>query len=288
VRVPTIALVTDSTTDLPHDWAAERHVEVVPLYTRFGDEVYRDGVDMDNATFYRRLGTSKELPHTSQPSAGDFLAVYRRLLESADAIISIHISRGLSGTISAAEAAKRQLAEQSGTELPIYIVDTRVASAGSALIVWAAADAIAAGRSVAEIVARLSALVERTFTAFTVDTLEFLHRNGRIGAAAALFGSMLKVKPILYFRDGVVGMHEKVRTTARARERLLEIVAEAARGQPVRAAICHSAVPAEAEKARRYLLEHLDCRETLVVEFGPVVGSHGGPGVVGVGFHPLL
>ncbi|MHB0876458.1 MAG: DegV family protein [Anaerolineae bacterium] len=283
----TIAMVTDSTSDLPHDWVAQRQITVVPVYVRFGDEVYRDGVDMDSATFYRRLRTTRELPRTSQPSVGDFLDVYRRLLDTADAVISIHISRGLSGTIAAAEAAKQQLADSLGQEPPIHIVDSRVASAATALVVSAASDCIAAGQSVAQTLATLGNVIEHMFVVFAVDTLEFLHKNGRIGSAAALVGSALHVRPILTFRDGIVAVRERVRTTTRARERLLELVVEAAHGRPIRAGICHADAPAEAEKIRRYLVENLDCREALVVEFGPVVGSHGGPGTVGVGFYPV-
>lgn len=285
--MPEIALVTDSTSDLPSDWAAEHKVHVVPLYVRLGDEVMRDGVDMDAAAFYRRLRTSRVLPGTSQPAVGDFVEVYRRLLERAEAIISVHISRALSGTIAAAEAAKLQLASSSGAEPPIHIVDTRVASAGSALVVSAAADGIAAGLTAPAIVANLQRIVARLFTAFTVDTLDYLHRNGRIGAASALLGSVLQMKPILYFRDGLVAVREKVRTSARARERLIEMVVAEAAGRPVRAAVCHADATDAAEEARVQLARRLDCRELLVVQFGPVVGSHGGPGTLGVGFYAV-
>jgi len=280
--VAEIALVTDSTSDLPREWAAERHVHVVPLYVRFGDEVLRDGVDLDPKEFYRRLRSAKELPRTSQPAVGDFVELYRRLLESAEAVLSVHISRGLSGTIAAAEAAKQQLAAGSGVEPPIHIIDTRAASAGSALVVSAAADGIAAGLTAAALVTRLEQIVARMFTAFTVDTLEYLHKNGRIGTASALLGSVLQVRPILYFRDGLVAVREKPRTSARARERIIELSVAAAGGRPVRAAVCHADAAEAAEEARRQLTEKLDCREALVVQLGPVVGSHGGPGTLGV------
>lgn len=282
-----IALVTDTTTNLPAEWAESRGVHVIPVYIRFGDTTYRDGVDMDAATFYRRLKESPTMPATSQPSVGDFLELYRRLSREASAIVSIHLSAEMSGTMASALAAREQLLSESAEPPEVHVVDSRATSGASALLVSAAADAIAAGHTASDVVRRVEEVRGRLFSAFVVDTLEYLHRGGRIGLAAHLVGSLLQLKPILYFRDGKVAPLEKVRTARRAKERLLEVVAERAGGRPIRAAVAHAQAPEEAERIRRHLEQHFDCRELMVVEFSPVVGAHGGPGTVGVALYTV-
>lgn len=282
----TIALVTDSTSGVGGPWAIEHNVHVLPATVAFGNEVYRDGVDLTSSAFFERLRAGGVLPKTSQPALGEFVALYRKLLEKVDSIISIHVSSGMSSTPSTAEAARGVLEREVGRGLPIHVIDSKVASAGTALVVSAAAEAIAAGQSALEIVGNLTRIVERMFTGIAIDTLEFLHKNGRIGSVAVLLGSMLQVKPILCFRrDGSLGIREKVRTTHRCRERLAELVVAEAGSQPVHLGICHAGAPEGAELVRQYVAERLDIRESIVAEFSPVVGSHSGPGAVGVGMY---
>ena len=283
--MPRIALVTDSTANLSDEWASQRHVHVIPVYIRFGDDTYRDGVDMDSATFYRRLRTSPTLPKTSQPSVGDFAGLYERLLGDADAIVSVHLSARLSGTVAAAEAAKVQLTPASGTPPPIHVFDSRLASVGTGLLVSVAADAFDAGETVETALANMERALERMFLGFVPDTLEYLQKGGRIGRAAAMAGSLLQLRPILYFRDGVVDVRERQRTTKRARERLLEMALEAGEGGRVHVGICHADAPEEAERFRQRITAGLDCREVIVAEFTPVLGTYGGPGVVGVALY---
>jgi len=281
-----IALVTDSTANLAPEWARQHQVQVVPVYIQFEGVTYRDGLDMDTATFYRRLSSATTLPSTSQPSAGDFLACYRSLAPKVDAIVSVHISGELSGTVASAQAARQQLLAEMENPPEIHVIDSRVTSAAQALLVTAAADMIAAGRAAAEVVSGVTGLIPRLFTAFIVDTLDYLRRGGRIGAAAALVGSLLQIRPILQLRHGRVDVLGKMRTSRRARQRLLEIVVQEAGGRPIHAAVAHADAPEEGEDLRRYLSEHLDCRELFVVEFSPVVGAHSGPGTLAVAFYP--
>ncbi|MCD6304327.1 MAG: DegV family protein [Planctomycetes bacterium] len=279
------ALVTDSTAYLPPERVQQYGVYVVPLYLHFGEKTYRDGVDLDTETFYQLLKSAPRLPTTSQPSTGDFLQLYLHLSLEADAIISVHISSGISGTVASALAARQVLIGEMQKAPQIYVVDSRITSCGLALLVSAASQAIAGGKPAVQVVREVENLASRLFTVFVVDTLEYLHRGGRIGGAAALVGSILRVKPILYFRDGRIDVLEKARTARRAKQRMLEIVAKRANGRPIHAAIVHAQAPEEAERIRRYLADHFDCRELFDIEFSPVIATHVGPGTVGVAFY---
>ena len=279
------ALVTDSTAYLPPERVWQYGVYVVPLYLHFGERVYRDGVDLDTDTFYRLLQSAPRLPTTSQPSAGDFLQLYRHLSLEADAIISIHISSGISGTVASALAARQVLLNEMQKPPQVYVVDSRITSCGLALLVSAASRAIAEGKPAVEVVREVENLASRLFTVFVVDTLEYLHKGGRIGGAAALVGEVLQVKPLLYFRDGRIDVLEKARTDKRAKRRMLEVVAERADGRPIHAVVAHAQAPEEAERIRRYLADHFDCWELFSVEFSPAIATHVGPGTVGVAFY---
>jgi len=279
------ALVTDSTAYLTPEQVRQYGVHVVPLYIHFGEETYRDGVDLDTETFYWLLRSSPRLPTTSQPSVGDFLELYRRLSREVDAIVSIHISSGISGTVASALAARHALLAEMRNPPEVYVVDSRITSCGLALLVSAAARAIAEEKPAVQVVREVEGLASRLFTVFVVDTLEYLHKGGRIGGAAALLGSVIRIKPILYFRDGRIDVLEKARTAKRAKRRMLEVVAEWAAGRPIHAAVVHAQAHEEAERICRYLADHFDCRELFDVEFSPVIATHVGPGTVGVAFY---
>lgn len=280
-----IALVTDSTAYLPPERVQEYGAHVVPVYIHFDRETFQDGVDMDTATFYERLKTAPKLPTTSQPPAGTLGELYHRLNEEAEAIVSIHISSQLSGTMGSARMARGALVRGRADPPEIYVIDSRTTAHGLALLVSAAAQAIADGMPAAQVAQRVETLASRLSTLFVVDTLEYLRRGGRIGGAAALAGSVLKVKPVLYLKEGRIDVLEKVRTARKAKQRLLEIVAERAGGQPIHACIVHAQVPQEAERVRQHLATHFDCRELFVVEFSPAIAVHVGPGTVGVAFY---
>jgi len=280
-----IALVTDSSAYLPPELVRTSCLHVIPTYIHSGGETYRDGVDIDTATFYERLTSIPALPTTSQPSAGDFVELYRHLSTEADAIVSIHISSGISGTVNSALTARQQLLTEMADAPEIYVIDSHTCAHGLALLVTAAARAIADGTAAAQVAQRIETLVSRVSTILVVDTLEYLRKGGRIGGAAALAGSVLKIKPVLYLNEGRIDVLEKVRTARKAKQRLLEIVAERAGKQPIHACIVHAQAPQEAERIRRHVADSFECRELFVVEFSPAIAVHVGPGTVGVAFY---
>ncbi len=280
-----VALVTDSTAYLPPSLVAEYGLTVVPLYVHFGEEGYRDGVEITPEHFYTRLRTARVIPTTSQPSAGDFIEAYRRLVEGgATSIVSIHISSKLSGTVASALLAQEEL-----PAVPIHVIDSLSTSMGLGYQVLEVARRLRAGRSVEEAVAAAESLRERVRILFVVDTLEFLHRGGRIGGAQAFLGSLLNLKPLLALREGRVDAVERVRTKKRAVERMLELLAaEIGKREPVNAAILHAAVPEEAASLGEEVRARMNCRELHVASLSPVIGTHTGPGTLGIVISPVL
>jgi len=285
-----IALVTDSSATLPPALIAQYGIHVIPLYIHFGTEVFCDGLDMTPGEFVERLQQAPALPTTSQPSVGDFLKLYRELMPRADAIISIHLSSGLSGTVASALGALQTLTDEAAEkgEAPpaIHVVDSAVVSVGLELLLTAAARAIEAGETVEDVLRLVEKLMAQVRVVFVVDTLEYLHKGGRIGGASALLGSVLQVKPILHLTEGRIDVLEKVRTARKAKQRLLAIMEECV-GQEcsVHAAITHVSAPDESERLREQLAGTFTCQELFVSELSPAVSVHVGPGTVGVAFY---
>jgi DegV family protein with EDD domain len=272
-----VAIVTDSTADLTPELVEELGVTVVPLQVIFGNEAYREGVDITTEEFYERLVKSRPLPTTSAPSVGDFQEVYERLLEEVDSIVSIHIGAKLSGTVQAAHTARQSLAKPERIEL----VDSQAASMAMGLAIIEAAEASRAGAKLAEVKAAAESAVQRTHVLFMLDTLEYLRRGGRIGRARAYLGALLSVKPILTLREGEVYPEERVRTRARGLERIIQ---SAIRRPNVKlAAVGHSTTPDDAERIGERLAMAFPNVKVHLIRFGPVIGTHGGPGLVGVG-----
>lgn len=278
-----VALVTDSTAYLPPEYVERYRITVVPLYVRFGDQVLRDGVEITPEQFYARLPGSPVFPATSQPSAGDFVEAYRRCVEAgASAIVSIHISSKLSGTVASALLAQDQV-----PEVPIHVVDSLSTSMGQGYQVLEAAWALEAGRTVEETIRRVEEVRDRLRILFVVDTLEFLHRGGRIGGAQAFLGSVLSIKPLLALKEGRIEAVERVRLKRRALQRAIELLVAEAAGRPVNAAVIHAAAPEEAQEVTASLRAQLDCRQLIVSELSPVIGTHTGPGTVGIVIYPV-
>jgi len=274
-----IAIVTDSTADLPPELAAARGITVVPLTLNFEGQSLLDGVDITPAEFYRRLPAATTHPTTSQPSPGRFAQAYSALLADHAAVVSIHISEKLSGTY--ASALQGAAMTDPGR---IRVIDSQLASMSLGLLTLAGSTLAAQGADAASIEARVLALREQVQTYFSVATLEFLRRGGRIGRASALLGSVLQVKPVLCIRDGLVTPLERVRTFDRALTRIVELTRAIDRGQGVCVIVGHAGADADAERVGRELEP---IAETLMIQpLGPVVGAHAGPGVVGVGCYP--
>lgn len=273
-----IKIVTDSTADLPADLVQQHGIHVIPLKVLFGDKTYREGIDLGNQEFYRMLAEAKTPPTTSQPSVGEFFDLYSELSKDGHEIISIHLSSKLSGTISSAQSAKEML-----PDAKITIIDSASIAMGLGLMVLTAARAVAEGKTTAEIVAAVEKMIPAMNVVFVVDTLEYLQKGGRIGGAAALVGTLLKVKPILCLKDGRVEPLDKVRSKRKALARLLEVVEERmGPGTPVRMAVLHAEVPDEARELEQEVRARFNCTELYFSEVGPVIGTHAGPGVVGL------
>lgn len=276
-----IRLVTDSAANLPEQIVRQFNIEVVPLKVIIGEETYREGVDISAEQFYDLLSTSEVMPTTSQPAPQDFADVYEPILDAGDEIVSIHLSSDLSGTYNSAVQGAALF-----EDAPISIVDTRLVSAGQALVVVAAARALDAGATRNEIVTQLQYMRRRTSLLFVLDTLEYLKRGGRIGAASAFIGTMLRIKPILQIQEGVVQPLDRVRSRRRALERLTDVIYDRFGDRPVWVGLAHAQTYDEANELLQSCHEHLDVEFELTSVVGPVVGTHGGPGTIGVAVMP--
>ena len=274
-----VAIVTDSTADLIPELVTQQAVTVVPLTVNLDGRSYLDGVDITAAEFYERLQRSSSHPTTSQPSPGQFKEAYERLLDTHEEVVSIHISPKLSGTMGSAQQAAAMIGDER-----VHVVDSQFASMPLAALVLVAANRAALGADASEVIADVTRVRDATRCFFAVSTLEYLRRGGRIGAAGALLGSVLQIKPILAIEDGQVVPLERVRTHDRALQRLLELARSVDRAGGLCVVIGHAA----AEAAAQPLAERLDgIAESLLIQpLGPVVGAHAGPGTVGVAVYP--
>ncbi|MBW0135557.1 DegV family protein [Pseudonocardia abyssalis] len=274
-----VSVVTDSTAYLPPGVAASRGVRVVPLEVRLGGRAGREGVDIDTATLSAALADHRVDVQTSRPTPAQFAACYREALDAgARSVVSVHLSRELSGTWEAA----RMAAEEVGPDR-VRVVDSRAAAMGLGYAVLAAVDAAEAGRSGAEVEAAAADVAARCRVFFSVDTLDRLRRGGRIGAAAAMLGTALAVKPLLHVVQGRIVPLEKVRTTARAAQRLVDLAVRAAGDGPVDLAVHHLGAAARAEEVAARLRERVPAVARLLVsEVGAVIGAHVGLGLLGV------
>ena len=274
-----IAIVTDSTADLPPQLVKARAITVVPLTLHFEGRSLLDGVDIRPSEFYRKLPKVTTHPTTSQPAPGEFAEAYGQLLTDHEEVVSIHISEKLSGTY----ASALQGAEMTDAKR-VRVIDSQLASMSLGLLTLAATEMAAQGSDAESVAQRITAMREQVQTYFSVATLEFLRRGGRIGRASALLGSVLQVKPVLCIRDGLVTPLERVRTFDRALNRIVELTREVDRGHGVCVIVGHADAEADAERVARELEP---IAETLMIQpLGPVVGAHAGPGVVGVGCYP--
>jgi DegV family protein with EDD domain len=272
----TIRIVTDSTADLQPEEAERHGITIVPLTVFFGEEAYLDNVELDNARFYSKLQTSKELPRTSQPSPASFQAAFTRLIEKgADGIISVHLSSKLSGTYQSACTARDTLPE-SLRKVPIEVIDSRSASAGMALALKRAAEEARQNLSLEDIRAHLVDQFLRTHIVVVLDTLEFMRRGGRIGSAGALLGNMLSVKPIIALKDGEVVPLERPRTRGKAYSRLSQIIADMGPLQELAVVESNQEVGLQLAEALRSVYQG----EISHHKLGSVLGAHTGPGTV--------
>jgi DegV family protein with EDD domain len=273
-----VAIVTDSTAYIPKDLVEKYQIRVVPLRVHWGSDTYRDGIDIQSVEFYERLKTDRVTPTTAAPSIGDFQQVYQQALESAEAVVSIHIASQLSATVRSAEQAKTLLPDQ-----PIEVIDSCLTSMAMGYMVLAAARAAENGDALEQVVAAARRLIDSAQLFFTVDTLEYLRRGGRIGAAQAFIGNLMDVKPILALRDGRVEPVERVRTKKKAVERIVDMIVRGVEGQaPVRLAVLHALVPDEAAALLDAAAARLNVVEKITTGLSPAIATHTGPGTLGL------
>ena len=277
-----VALVTDSTASIPADVVAARDITVVPLQVVIGAKSYDEGVngEVTPATIAAALREWTPVS-TSRPTPAVFAETYERLRRAgAEEVVSVHLSGEVSGTFESAQLAARD------ASVPVRVVDTKQLGMACGFAVLAAADVLDDGGSAAQAANAAAGRACATTSLFYVDTLEYLRRGGRIGAAAALLGSALAVKPLLRVDEGRIGMLEKVRTASRALSRLEELAVEAAAERQVDVAVAHLANPERAdllaEKLEQRLGANLADRSPVVGEIGAVIGAHVGPGMVAV------
>ncbi len=275
-----VNIITDTTAGLPAKIAARYDIPVIPQVIVFGEETYLEGVELDNAAFMQKLRTSSILPKTSAPPPDLFTEQFRRMAPSGEPILCIHPSTEVSGTVRSATVAARDF-----PDLDIRVIDTRVISSPLATMVELAARWAEEGLGADEIEAKIRDLIPRCRIYFMVDTLEFLSKGGRIGGAAALLGSVLRIKPLLTFRDGRVDQFEKQRTHRRAVSRLKELVLEQIpRDGSGHLSVMHAGVPDQAQALADDLQAQLDLPPLPILDVPPAIVTHGGPGILGVGF----
>ena len=269
-----IKIVTDSSADLSPQLAQELGITVVPLYVRFGDEVYRDRVDITEDEFYQRLKTDPVHPNTIQPTPQDFVDVYQKLSQEADGIVSIHISGRLSGTCNSALQAKEQIEKR----CPIEVVDSEALTMALGLIAIAAATAAKAGEGLEKVVAEAKQTIPNVHLLGLLDTLKYVLLGGRIGKAKALLGSILNVKPLLTLKEGEVMPSGQVRTRAKGMDRLFEFVKNAVNIQDL--AIAYNTTPQEAQTLAERIGSIFTKERIKLARIGPMLGVHMGPGAL--------
>lgn len=278
-----LALITDSTAYIPEELIQQYNIHVVPQVLIWGETSYLDGVDIQPSEFYRRLEDSEVHPTTSQATVASFHSIFEPLVAKNIPILTIVLSEKLSGTLQSAKQAKDMF-----PGAVIELLDSRTTAMAMGFQVLAAARAHAAGASFEETIAVAKRARDHTGLFFVVDTLEYLHRGGRIGGASKLFGTALNIKPLLHVDDGRVESFAKVRTKSKAFDRMLDVVAEKLEGEDtIRLATLHAAAESEAVQILAEAEKRLDSVESMITVVSPVVGNHTGPGTVGIGYSTI-
>lgn len=275
-----IHIITDTTSGLPHEIAEQYHIPVIPQIINFGSQSFYEGVDIDNAKFMQMLIASKELPKTAAPPPELFVRQFDKLVPLGGTILCLHPSAEVSGTVRSALTAAQEFP---GAD--IRVIDTRTVGSPLASLVELAARWASAGDEPDAIEIRINRMIPRCRIYFLVDTLEYLAKGGRIGGAAALLGSVLKIKPILALTEGRVDQFEKERTQKRAIKRLGELVkTQAARDGEAYISVMHAAVPELARDFANTLCAEFNLADMPILDVPPAIVTHGGPGILAAAF----
>ena len=271
-----VKIITDSSADLPPEIAAALGITVLPLTIHFGNKVFREGVDLNAQEFFDHLAHNGAFPKATPPPLDLFESTYAELMKQTDQIVSIHVSSKLSQTFMRAQRAAAPLLGRA----KIHVIDSQLVSVGLGTLVIAAAQAAARGENVHQVVRLVRGMIPRIYIAFFSDTLEYLERGGRIRKAQAILGGMLNIKPLLIFEDGDLVALEKVRTRAKAVEKLVEFIVEFTHIE--RMVILHSTTPDDVNLLIEQINLALPNLEMKVELYGPTLGAHLGPGALGV------
>ena len=270
-----IAIVTDSAASVPPELAKEVELEIVPVGIQIDNQFHREGLDITPEKFYAQL-EKKENITTSQPSPGDFLEIYNRLVDKAKEIISIHITSRQSGTVQVAELLKEHI------PIPITVVDSESASMGQGFAALAAARAALRGKSREEILEIIERVKRKTTVFVAVPTLKYLARSGKVSRVQAMVASLLTIKPILGVRDGLVQAVDKKRSYGQALQRMIALVEERFPTEKLTIAVLHSNAPEKAEEFKQKVEERLRCAQVFIAEMGASLAVHGGQGMLGI------
>jgi DegV family protein with EDD domain len=269
-----IQVITDSTSDIPPEVAQELGIRVVPIYLRFGDKTYRDGVDIKSEEFYSKLESSPVHPATSQPNPEDFTGVYKEYCENIDGIVSIHISSRISGTFNSARMAQKTLKSQ----CPIEVIDSKYNSAGLGLVVIAAARVAQTGAGLSEVINEANKAVNQVGMFGMFETMKYLARSGRVNKTIAVASRILHVMPLLTFHDGEIVRAGLVRSINKGVDRIYDFVKN---NTPIgELTIVHSKVAEQAGQLKKRLREFIQEEKISIAELGAGLGVHGGPGVL--------
>lgn len=273
-----IKIVTDSTSDMPQSMAKQYGIEVVPLNIHFGDQVYKDGIDLSTDEFFDKLINGPEFPTTSQPSIGEFIETYEKIAEPGDDIISIHVSSKLSGTYNSAEQAAKQLEGK----INVHLVDTQQVTITVGLAAISAAKSVSDGGSVNDAISASLSTASRSNFYALFDTLEFLSKGGRIGKAQSMLGSLLKIRPLLMLEEGLVAPYAKARSKKAGLLKMEKTIRSLGEAEEI--AVMYSTDSEDAEVIANSLSDLLPSgKEPIILKVGPVIGTHAGPGLVAVG-----
>ncbi len=278
-----LAIVTDSTCDLPKEYFQEYDIHVVPVAIVFGSESYLDGVTIDHETFYHKVNTLGIVPKTSQPSPGQFAEVYRRLAQQGyDTILSLHITHVLSGVINSARLAAQEVAN----EIQVVTFDTMSGSAAMGFMCVEAVQMARAGKTLDDILARLNSVAPRVRITLTLATLKFAQMSGRVSAVQSLVASFLNIKPIVIVREGHLLLDGRYRSRQTAVNRIVEMTRQAAGNAPVKVAILHAQAPEEAQELLVRVRQSVNCIESFVGDLTTSIAVHFGPGAIGTVVYP--
>ena len=273
----TVRVVTDSSSDMPRDVAAQYGISVIPQKIIFGTEELRGGVDISGDEFYRRVSTSPTLPTTSQASAGEFKELYESIAGDADGIVSVHVSGALSGTVNSARSG----GDEAEIECPVEIVDSMQAGMGTGLVTIAAARAALDGGDLRQVVSAAEDAASRCETYVLLDTLEYLVKGGRVGKARAMVATLLKIKPMIILREGIVDELGKERSHRKGMARLRRVTEDFAPLDEL--CVNYTTTPDEARAFADQLQSLLpEGKEPLIAQIGPAVGTYTGPSAIGI------